>query len=160
MAQKRPQLVTEAAARQTMALPKTATPQTEWREDRNHTGIKIISFGVRSSVMRSLIVEFTARVHPKVNRTTIELGLFAVDPIYRQQERIYQLAIDDPAFRTHFEYGKQAIYGSHELIGDLTIELPQCNNYSFHQALELFLSRVNLELDDDTIDDPFGLKLK
>jgi hypothetical protein len=160
MAPKKPQLVAEAVARQIMALPKTATPQTEWREDRNHSGIKIINFGVRSDVMRNLIVELTVRAHPRVNRTTIELGLFTVDPIYRQQERVYQLAIDDPLFKTHIEPGKPAIYGSHELIGDLTIELQQCNNYSFHQALELFSERVNLTLDEGPIDDPFGLKLK
>lgn len=160
MAPKPKYLISRDQATALMDLPKTATPQTEWREDRNHADVKIISFALRAGEVRHLIVEFTVREHPRVHRTTIDLGLFRVDPIYRQQERIYQLTIDDPAFITHREAGKPPVYGSHELIGDTTIELQQCNGYSFFQALELFLNRVNLQLDQGPIDDPFALNLR
>lgn len=160
MAGKTQYLVPQADAIALMELEKTATPQRQWREDRNHAGIKIINFGVRAGAVRNLIVEFTVREHPHVQRTIIELGLFRYDPIYRQLERVYQLTIDDPVFITHREDGKSPIYGSHELVGDVTIEMQQCNGYSFFQALDLFLNRVNLYLDEGPIDDPFALNLR
>jgi hypothetical protein len=160
MAQIKQQLIGEESARELLELQKTATPRLTWSEDSAHVGTKIITFGVRTNGHRNLVVELTARIHPLVNRTVLEYGLFRIDPIFRQQERIYQLAIDDPKFITHREKGKPNIYGSHELIGDSTIAVPQCNGISFSDGLGVFLNSINLTLDDGPIPDPFVLSLK
>ena len=143
-----------------MAIAKTATPQTDWRDDRVHSGTKIITFGVRTEERRDLVVELTARVHPKFDRTIIDYGLFKIDPIFRQQDRLYQLTIDDPQFKSHMEYGKPPIYGSHEHIGDITLAMSQCNGTKFEDGLALFLDRVNLVFDDGPIENPFELILR
>ena len=153
--------IPESEAMQIIALPKEASPRLVWSEDENHHGSRLIEFGVRTPGHRGLLIELMARQHKYVaGRVTLELGLLRRDFAFQHFERVYQLAIDGAAFVTHRESGQEPTYGAHELFGDRTNARPELNDLGFSDALGVFLSTINLILDDEPIPDPFEFRLK
>lgn len=138
-----------------MRLAKTA-PLLRWAEGPKGVGSLSLVLGVVCNPpRRGLQVEiYVHRV--SVIRRTVDFGLW--DTSSGEHERIYQLTVADENSPTHTEKGV-VWFGSHEHVGDQPIKLNGIDDLDFSGAMQLFLTKVNLTIEDGPIPDPFAFEL-
>ena len=105
---------------------------------------------------RGMTVELYCTPGAKVPTPKMNLGLW--DKSDGDFRRVYQLTVAPSHLSTHTENGV-VWYGSHEHVGEAAYQLPHMDSYTFIQALEYFLKRTTLTL-EDPISDPYSLSLK
>lgn len=139
-----------------MALAKSA-PLVPWVEGPRGVGsLKLVLGVVCSPPRRGLQVEIYVHRISKVIRRTVDFGLW--DASSGEHERVYQMTVADSNSPTHTEKGV-VWFGSHEHVGDTANKLMGIDELDFESALQLFLSKVNLTIEDGPIPDPFAFEL-
>ena len=105
---------------------------------------------------RGLQVEIYVHRIAKVVRRTIDFGLW--DTRSGVHERVYQLTVADKDSPTHTEKGV-VWFGSHEHVGDEAVKLDGIDDFGFDEALNLFVLKINLTIEDGPILDPLAFDL-
>lgn len=148
--------IPEADALPIIALAKSA-PLAKWSEGPKGEGSLSLHLGVVCNPpRRGLQIEIYVHRISKVIRRTVDFGLW--DTINGEHQRVYQLTVADKDSPTHTEKGV-TWFGSHEHLGNRAIKLNGIDDLNFEDALKLFLSKVNLTIEDGQIPDPLAFDL-
>lgn len=144
-----------ASAEPIIAIPKWAEPKDDWQERPN--GMKSMVIGITDgdgARLRGLTIEIHAQVSRSVKRNKVTFGLF------RNQERVFQLQLDDSKLFSHKDDRLGKLYGSHIHVGDEAEPSPVgSDQWTFDDALDYFCRRINLTF-TPPLSNPFEFRLK
>jgi hypothetical protein len=138
--------VTEAQARQSMAVPKLCAAILSWADRENHVGLLLATAQPEDetgAIFPGLTLQLIVKRAIIVDRCMYELGMFQLEHGVRR--RVYQLNVSPADKRSH-NSPTGPLFGPHEHIGDHVepVTDPDVACGRLDVAFALFCRRINL----------------